>query len=369
VRTPVDIGAGIATVTASFNSWKEVDVTAVISKIKIIKRPEASSSQLLTSLKVEGTGAVHALAYSSDGKKLAAVTQKDGTIQIWNTQSWKVETELPSTSSEVYRCAFLEGGEVLATAHYSMKRTIDGKRVSGKVRLWDLATGQVKATLADGRGIVRLAASPNGRLLATNEMWNAKEGREFRFATRVWDVSEQRVIATIGTKRANVEFSADSKMLATAGEAVELWDPATGEALGSLPNPDSPWPVPSVAFASKGNLLAGGNAKGKVFIWDVPTRTLRATLTHGEGERLAVAFEFSPDGRTLAVATFVRLSSSTDRTPTIDFWNTATAERKATFIAPGVVIWSLTYDPSGRILSTGGPGVVWLWNTKQFGQR
>ena len=324
---------------------------------------------MLTSLNVEGTGAVHALAWSPDGKKLAFAISKDGPVQVWNRQSGKVETELPSTSSSIYRCAFLDGGKVLATAHSSTKRTTDGKRVSGKVRLWDLATGQVKATLADGRGIVRLAASPNGLLLVTNEMWNAKEGREFRFATRVWDVSERRVITTIGTKRVGVGFSADSRMLATSGVSVELWDPVTGDALGSLANPDSPWPVNGVAFASNGKLLAGGNAKGKVFIWDVATRTLRATLTHGEGERLAVSYEFSPDARTLAVATFVGLSSSAHRTPTIDFWNTVTAERKATFIAPGVTIMSLTYDPSGRILATGGPGVVWLWTIKQFGQR
>jgi len=101
---------------------------------------------------------VHALAVSRHG--LLASGSYDETARLWDLHDGKSRQSLRGHKSYVMFAAFSPDGETLATA--------DGDRwaaVTGEVKLWDPATGQVRATLGGQSGPV--VFSPNGEMLAT----------------------------------------------------------------------------------------------------------------------------------------------------------------------------------------------------------
>ena len=122
-----------------------------------------------------------------------------------------------------------------------------------EVRIWDPATGQVRAILPAGGYRFMLATAPDGSWLA------AASGRE----VRVWDpaTGEARAILP-GHKRrvSSMATAPDGSWLAAAsGREVRVWDPATGEhgpsspatSAGSAQWPPRPmaagWPLPVAA--------------------------------------------------------------------------------------------------------------------------
>lgn len=92
----------------------------------------------------------------------------------------------------------------------------------------------------------------------------------------------------------DLAFSRGGEYLATSGQdlKINLWDPATGELLGSFP-------MGSVDMAdidiSRQGLLASGEA-----VWDLESRSEVLALQRGSAIPAFVAF--SPDGGTLALA-------------------------------------------------------------------
>ena len=104
--------------------------------------------------------------------------------------------------------------------------------------------------------------------------------------------------------------------------------------------------VEGVAFSPDGKTLAVASFAGTVQLWDVATGELRESLKGHSSAVLAVAF--SPDGRTLA-------SGSVDQT--VRLWNVAT-RRQLMQLDPGSVelgqVYTLAFSPDGKHLLAGG---------------
>src|SRR5262249_8420519 len=153
-----------------------------------------------------------------------------------------------------------------------------------------------------------------------------------------------------------VAFSPDGVHLAAGGAAREpelkLWDVATWAANKDLAG--HKYPVLSLAFSPKGNLLATGSQEKLIRLWDVASGE---GAEFGEEHGLTVtALAFSPDGKWLA-------SGSYDRK--VRVWNVAERTLKAKLDVRQQVK-AVAFHPAGDWLAVapagGGAVQVWDWD-------
>ena len=165
-----------------------------------VRLVDPASKQELASLK-GSAGTVRAIAFSHDGKLLAAaggLPARSGEVLIWDVEQRKLLHSIHGHSDCIYGVAFSPDGKSIATASYdkfvklfdiatekeirtykdhidavyAVEFTPDGKRlVSGSadrtIKIWDVATGERLYTLSEPQdGINTLAIDPTGKLVA-----------------------------------------------------------------------------------------------------------------------------------------------------------------------------------------------------------
>ncbi len=311
---------------------------------KTVKIWDAHRDQEALTLGGLVTGGV---AFSPDGKRLAATSQDPIFVRIWDSRTGHELTPLQAPRNE-------RTGNVRAVAW-----SPDGRRIatdSGtRVKLWDARTGKELHTLAGHRNSVwSLAFSPDSRRLASGA---AGPG------VRIWDVAGGRELTRFqpgNSVTLGLAFSPDGKRLATGGWSrrrangdwetpVCVSDAESGrEFFACLGHSSS---VTSVAFSRDGRRLASGSQDQTVKIWDAETGAELLTLKGHTGEVTSVAFNH--DGRRLA-------SSGKDQTAKI--WDTVTGHELLTLKGHAFEVRGVAFSPDGHRLASCSPGVVKLWD-------
>jgi WD40 repeat protein len=169
--------------------------------IRLWDMPEARERSILRG----HGGTVRSVAFSPDGKRLASGSQ-DGGVVLWDAiRPEKLRRLVAEGPAPIQTVAFSPDGRTLGLAEASYK--------PGDVILMDPETGAVRTRLAGHRlGINALAFSPDGRTLATAGVERC---------IKLWNLATSQVRTTIkdgiGWVK-SVSFSPDGAWLAFAGE-------------------------------------------------------------------------------------------------------------------------------------------------------
>jgi WD40 repeat protein len=288
---------------------------------------------------------VQTLAFSPDGKTLAAGHYDDGGTLLWDmTGDLQHETTRLDTGN-TRTVAFSPNGKLLVSAR------------SGQVWAVSGATAKLAAELSgQPYGFDSVAFSPDGKTLVSGG----------GSAVGLWDFTGAEPKAKLPVKGHDDEvravvISPDGRTLASSSYdgTLRLWDLG-----GPQPKPrvtfsaDSEFVV-SLAFAPDGNKLISGNWNGTLRVWDVSDRQPRLLKKLGEYKNLR------DEIRTLAVSPDGKTAVTSGRRHPLRLWDlTNEASSAATSLhAPGQYGVALVYSPDGTMVATGShDGTVRLWD-------
>lgn len=227
-----------------------------------------------------------ALAWSPDGRTLAAIDYPFAAVSLWDTATGEWLRTLSGHTNHVLFAAWSPDGSTLATG--SLDRD---------VRLWDASTGtQLRRCAGHTDGVSALAWSSDSRTLAsgsadrTVRLWDAMSGKNPHILTGHDDTVE--VLA----------WSPGDRLLASGGgegdRTVRLWNPTTGRSV--LEPLEHPSGVSTLAWSLDGSTVAAGMASADtVLLWDAAAGTSRALKGYQGGTR---ALEWLSEGKILAAA-------------------------------------------------------------------
>ena len=168
---------------------------------------------------------------------------------------------------------------------------------NGQERILNLAAGLQTAILPVNRGhwVFGAAFTPDGKTLAVA----SNDG-----VTELWDATSGEQLASLPTdpngSTWGLALSPDGNTLVTGGSdrLVEFWDVATHTQIRKISVPG----IGSLAISPNGKLVAvGGASDGIERLLSLPNGAQLSALNSHAGNAFSVAF--SPDSRTLAVAT------------------------------------------------------------------
>jgi eukaryotic-like serine/threonine-protein kinase len=273
---------------------------------------DAASGELIVALKGP-QAAIGALAVSPDGRRLA-VRSHDGKLRIWDMTMGRLL--FPAVDVGTFDVGHPENVAI----------TADGDAgacgCDGRIRFWDLSTGQEQASLpAPVPGFVRLIAfNPQGTLLAAVVAWNPRVFVIERKTGQVVAVlaGPKDAVNSVEDAVNSICFSPEGQTLLTtsADRTVRLWNAANGEPLRTplLGHTDE---VFTAVFIPGTSRIASGGRDRVVRIWDRDSGVEVARLPGHHDYIMSLAC--SPDGATL-------VSGSGDST--VRLWDTFPLDRR-----------------------------------------
>lgn len=231
--------------------------------------------------------AISALAYSPDGKWLAAARDRD--VLLIEPGTGTISQALAGAESPINSVAFSPDSRLVAAGE-----GLPG--VVGKVRLWEIGKAEPSTFTGHADSIYSVAFSPNGKLLATASydkllmLWNVAEG------------TEQATLKHHTGAVFGAAFNPDGKTLASAAadQTIKLWNVATAQRVATLTEPTKG--LNAVAFSPRGTefIAVGIDKMIRTYEWNGTAAKLkRSTFAHDAPILAAV---YSPDGKTLFTA-------------------------------------------------------------------
>jgi WD40 repeat protein/serine/threonine protein kinase len=305
---------------------------------------------------------VTALALSPDGRRLAVGYHSQGKmlLDLLDLQNNKVRSLGGGVWGYIWALTFSRDGSYLACGSGDRHARLRIAETDDWIKNFD-----VEENLGQNFHVVDvcgLAFSPDDRTLATS--WRLHNGKEnsYKWTVSLWDITSGKrhpVQLCPGCEIGPLVFSPNGRTLAVAcGDGqIRLWDMAMTPDVLSVPSgpPREAW---SVAFAPDGQTLAvgyddeNGGDKSTLQLWDLQTRSVRATLTGHASMVFAVTY--TPDGQTV-------ISAGHDHT--VRLWDAASGKLRRTLSGHTGQVRCLACSPDGRTLATsGGDQTVRLWD-------
>jgi WD40 repeat protein len=360
----------MANVALSFDAWKPGAVRPATVEVPVQVIEAVEAPQLTATLKGHDDF-VGQVAWAPDGKVLATLRTGKRELRLWDVAERKELHTLTSDLGECYGLAFTPDGKTLLTAHHHIEaRTA----LSGGISLWDVATGESRGVLppAPARGVFGLALAPDGKMIAAAETWKEGDERVPDRCVTLRDRASGKLRASLPDETYGVlAFSPDGKVLARsayvrkenqiASVEIRRRDLTTNQELPALVHTASKSPMNCMAFSPDGRTVAAATFEGDIILWDTASGEIRTTMKTEDRRRVS-SLAFAPDGRTLAVGVADRLGR--DHEPgLIILWDAATGQRRLTLTGHTNAVLAVAFSPDGRLLASGSSDrTVRLWD-------
>jgi len=289
---------------------------------------------------------IWALAWSPSGLQLAEAGD-GGKVRVWSAKTWTKEIEIDAEGSNVYGVCYSRDGARLAAAsaggvvriwrapEMKLERKLtggggtepdfdavlfspDGKRVvacggSNPLTVWDVESGDVRATLQQGANARAMAWTPKGEALI-----HADRG------------SDLRIIAA--------DFKGEPRVL-------------KGTVDGIL----------CVAVRPDGKRAVTGHWKGQVVVWDLEKGTAGAPIQAHRDTLWGLAFD--PAGKRFITGS--RDKETEKRDLTVKAWDAETGAKAADVCGHTNSVRAIAFSPDGSMLATASQdGTVRIWKAR-----
>ncbi len=279
------------------------------------------------------------LAFSGDGKKLAALTAKG--VLIWDAATGDLVRRL-DTPRTGHLLDLSPRGDVLAV--YSPP----------EITLWDVAAGKPRRVFEleldepiNAMYSARLRFSPDGKFLVIHGD---------SASAYLLELSQGQLVRRFGGQAevCDVAFSGDGKQLAlaTCDPAVQVFDPVSGKRLRTL-DPEKGRFAHSVCFGKENHRLAAGG-------WD------RIAVSESAGTSVELFQAGMQSVNRLAFAAEDRLLVSRSQDGKIRVWDIAARRVLRTYPSAGYD-WALA--PDGRILAVAVGRTIRFWDVSTGEER
>lgn len=291
-------------------------------------------------------GSVESVEFSPDGERLASGAKFDNQIVVWRVSDGS-ELARGERAEEIERVAWSRDGATLAVA--GEDRT---------VALLDARTLAETATLAHDNGIDALAFSADGRWLASGSEYTGQSDARSGWI-RLFAIPGGREHAKVdlGETINNLDFDGESGRVLASGERgrAALYRVPALTLIRTIDG-DPAWHFIAGRISPDGRLLALGDERGDIRVYDADSGALRRLFNHS-GSKLET-LRFSPDGQYLFAA---------GNDPYIRAWRVADVLADAR-LAPALMQHAfdameyLDFSPNGALLASAHQdGTVRLW--------
>ena len=314
-----------------------------------LARPGSSPTQL-PGYPGDPTGRVYALAFSPDGKMLAAGNEK-GMVNLWQIEQPHTAPRELATHSGVWSVAFSPDSRYLAA----------GANQTNAFQLWDLDNPEIDPLLIPDPQTTATEVTPPAKELGVPVVFSP-DGTRFASAgthgtIHLWD--PKNLATPLNSLRGHeggvfaLAFSADSQTLASAGQdtLVRLWGLNASSTPPVVLSGDGK-PVISLAFSPDGELLVSsgygsGNLLRRIKSLYAPPYALLSDTTN---------VSFSADGK--------RMASARTGENGVRFWDLTSSSQPVVISGYKSAVWSLAFSPDGETLASSGghDKIIRLWD-------
>jgi WD40 repeat protein len=280
--------------------------------------PDGAAHKLVLRGKSEHTGA---MAFSPDGRRFAAADGKE--IVIWDTENARELMRLRAVNvikrvrDGVTALAFNADGTLIASGNYN-----------GVLKVWDTATGKERLSIKAQDPVIALGFDADNKSLISisgPDLWAVPT-----YEINVRDLSTGKETRTIRGQGASFGFqglslSPNGRLVAAVSfsEGLTIWDVTTGRKRYTFDEPIYGMPV----FTPDSNSFATFVSGEAIIVWEAATGKAMRSLKLPSKDHYARGLAFSPDGKHLsAIVGRIGTLDHTPETSALHVWEVASGK-------------------------------------------
>lgn len=280
--------------------------------------------------------------FSPDSTRLLSALP-DNTIRIWDVQTGDLLTILDGFTPAVATFAFTSSTEMIAA----------GTDQDGNLLIWNNMGETTLIPVEETNGVFQMELSPNGAYLVyiTSEPDNNHSAVLYNTQT-----SDSFVLTTQQGELDLVSLSTDGSLVALyrrgAAKALEFWNVNTRQQANSfntsIITPDYS-PAYMIFDAALSSIFIASPWDIELYRLNMQTEQVQSTF---QTEHVITAIELSPDTSLIALAVSDRYENIVE-IGQVEIFDVATGERVYTLVGHSDWIDALMFSPSGDLLITG----------------